>query len=255
MTINITNSPLVVYTRLSPNNSGRRVHVIDRITPHCVVGQCTAEGLGDWFANPSSKCSANYGIDRDGRVALYVDEGDRSWCSSSNENDQRAVTIECASDATAPFAFRDGVYKKLIELCIDICRRNGKRKLLWFGEKEKSLAYEPSADEMVLTVHRWFAAKDCPGEWLYSRLGELADAVTRGLAGEDVGEDEASVPVKPNYTPPIKNPITATFPPDPSVFLIQLIMQYNGYWDKPDGHKSKAFFDKLEQFVQDMKSC
>lgn len=252
--MNSTNSPLAVYTKLSPNNSGRRVHAIDRITPHCVVGQCTAESLGEWFANPSSKCSANYGIDRDGRVALYVDEGDRSWCSSSNENDQRAVTIECASDATAPYAFRDVVYEKLVELCIDICRRNGKRKLLWLGEKNKSLAYEPAGDEMVLTVHRWFAAKECPGEWLYSRLGELADAVTRGLAGD--GEDTAITPVRPNYTPPIKNPISATFPPDPSVFILQMVMQFNGYWDeRPTGHKSKQFFDKLEEFVRDMKSC
>ena len=113
---------------------------IDRITPHCVVGQCTAEGLGDWFAKSSTQASSNYGIDRDGRVGLYVEEKNRSWCSSSNANDQRAITIECASDTSEPYAFRDVVYQTLIKLCVDICKRNGKKKLIWFGDKDKTLS-------------------------------------------------------------------------------------------------------------------
>ena len=178
-----TNSSMVVYTKLSPNHSGQRTHSIDRITPHCVVGQCTAEGLGDWFAKSSTQASSNYGIDKDGRVSLYVEEKNRSWCSSSNANDQRAVTIECASDTSEPYAFRDIVYQKLIALCVDICRRNGKKKLLWFGDKEKTLNYSPKADEMVLTVHRWFANKSCPGNWMYARMGDLAEKVTVQLGG------------------------------------------------------------------------
>ncbi len=179
-----TNSPLVAYTRLSLNHSGERIQPIDRITPHCVVGQCTAESLGDWFAKASTKASSNYGIDKDGRIGMYVEEKNRSWCSSSNANDQRAVTIECASDAAEPYAFRDVVYQTLIRLCVDICQRNGKRKLLWLGDKEKTLAYVPAPDEMVLTVHRWFAGKSCPGDWLYSRLGDLAATVTAALHAE-----------------------------------------------------------------------
>ena len=93
-----TNSGMVDYTRLSPNHSGQRTHTIDRISPHCVVGHCTAEGLGDWFARSSTQASSNYGIDRNGRVGHYVEEKNRSWCTSSNANDQRAVTIECASE-------------------------------------------------------------------------------------------------------------------------------------------------------------
>lgn len=178
-----TNSPLVVHTRLSPNHSGQRTHSIDRITPHCVVGQCTAEGLGDWFAKTSTQASSNYGIDKDGRVGLYVEEKNRSWCSSSGANDHRAVTIECASDSSEPYAFRDGVYTALIRLCADICKRNGKTKLLWLGDKEKTLAYEPAADEMVLTVHRWFANKSCPGNWLMARMDDLAEKVTASLGG------------------------------------------------------------------------
>ena len=181
--MSFTNSSMVAYTKLSPNHSGQRTHSIDRITPHCVVGQCTAEGLGDWFAKSSTKASSNYGIDKDGRVGLYVEEKNRSWCSSSNANDQRAVTIECASDTSEPYAFRDVVYQKLIVLCVDICKRNGKKKLLWFGDKEKTLNYSPKADEMVLTVHRWFANKSCPGNWMYARMGDLAEKVTVALGG------------------------------------------------------------------------
>ena len=178
-----TNSSMVAYTKLSPNHSGQRTMAIDRITPHCVVGQCTAEGLGDWFAKSSTQASSNYGIDKDGRVGMYVEEKNRSWCSSSNANDQRAITIECASDTTEPYAFRDIVYQKLIELCIDICKRNGKNKLIWFGDKDKTLNYSPKSGEMILTVHRWFANKSCPGNWMYARMGDLAEKVTKALQG------------------------------------------------------------------------
>ena len=178
-----TNSSMVVYKKLSPNHSGQRTHSIDRITPHCVVGQCTAEGLGEWFEKQSTQASSNYGIDRDGRVALYVEEKNRSWCSSSNDNDQRAITIECASDTTEPYAFRDVVYQTLIKLCIDICKRNGKNKLIWFGDKDKTLNYSPKSGEMLLTVHRWFANKSCPGNWMYARMGDLASKVTAALGG------------------------------------------------------------------------
>ena len=178
-----TNSPLVSYTKLSPNHSGQRTHSIDRITPHCVVGQCSVETLGNIFAPTSRQASCQYGIGVDGRVGMYVEEKNRSWCSSSNANDQRAVTIECASDTEAPYAFKDVVYNKLIELCVDICKRNSKSKLLWLGDKTKTLNYTPKSDEMVLTVHRWFANKSCPGDWLYNRLGNLATAVTKQLGG------------------------------------------------------------------------
>ena len=177
----MSNSPLVVYTKLSPNHSGQRTHSIDRITPHCVVGQCSVETLGNIMYPTSRQASCNYGIGPDGRVGMYVEEKNRSWCSSSNANDQRAVTIECASDTYHPYAMNNKVYNTLIELCTDICLRNGKKKLIWFGDKNKSLNYIPAADEMVLTVHRWFANKSCPGDWLYSRLGDVAAKVTARL--------------------------------------------------------------------------
>ena len=178
-----TNSPLVAYTKLSPNHSGQRTHSIDRITPHCVVGQATAERICDCFISPDRQASCNYGIGTDGRVSLCVEEKNRSWCSSSRENDQRAITIECASDTSAPYAMNSKVYESLIKLCTDICQRNGKKKLLWFADKAKTLNYAPKADEMVLTVHRWFANKSCPGDWMYARMGDLASKVTAALGG------------------------------------------------------------------------
>ena len=177
----MSNSPLVDCKVISPNRNSPRNHAIDRLTPHCVVGQLSAEAIGSCFAPVSRQASCNYGIGYDGRVALICDEGDRSWCSSSPSNDHRAITIECASDKEHPYAMNSVVYEKLILLCADICRRYGKKKVLWLGSKEAALAYQPKADEMVLTAHRWFAAKACPGDWLYSRYGELAGRINQLL--------------------------------------------------------------------------
>lgn len=178
----MSNSNLVTYTRLSPNHSGKRTHSIDRITPHCVVGQLTAAGIAACFTSRSRAASCNYGIGKDGQISLIVDEGNRSWCSSSAANDQRAVTIECSSDTKHPYAMTSAVYKSLVDLCVDICQRNGKKKLLWRGNESRSLNYKPNDDEMILTAHRFFANKACPGDWLYSRFGKLADDVTKKLA-------------------------------------------------------------------------
>lgn len=183
-----TNSSMVSYTRISPNHSGQRTHSIDRITPHCVVGQLSAESICGCFTSPSRQASCNYGIGTDGKVSLCVEEKNRSWCSSSNANDQRAVTVECASDKTEPYAMNSRVYDSLVKLCTDICRRNGKKKLLWLGDRNKTLNYTPKPDEMVLTVHRWFANKSCPGNWLYSRLGDLSAKVTAALGGSSVSK-------------------------------------------------------------------
>ena len=126
----MSNSKLVSYTGLSPNHSGRRVCQISRITPHAVVGQLSVERICSCFADKDRQASCNYAIGADGRIGLCVDEQNRSWCSSSRDNDQRAITIECASDLTEPYAMKPEVYSALVELCTDICRRNGKRKLV-----------------------------------------------------------------------------------------------------------------------------
>lgn len=176
-----SNSALAEYVLISPNNGGKRTASIDRITPHCVVGQVSIESLGAWFQKKEIEASSNYGIDVNGRIGIFVPEDSRSWCSSNKSNDDRAVTIECASDSYHPYAMTDAVWASLISLCVDICVRNGKKKLLWLGDKNKTLEYAPKSDEMILTVHRWFDNKECPGDWLYTRLGQLAALVTSGI--------------------------------------------------------------------------
>ncbi len=177
----MADSPLVTYTRISPNRDSPRSHPIDRITIHCYVGQVTAQRGCDGFLSPGKQASCNYVVGYDGSIGLCVPEGDRSWCSSSPDNDHRAVTIETASDSFAPYAVTEEAYAALLDLCTDICRRHGKDKLLWLEDRERTLAYAPAEDEMVLTVHRWFANKACPGEWLLARQGEIAREVTRRL--------------------------------------------------------------------------
>lgn len=173
-----TNSPLVSYTKLSPNHSGTRTHDIDTVTIHCVVGQCSVETLGNIFAPTSRKASSNYGIGSDGRVGLYVEEKNRSWCSSNAANDHRAVTIEVASDTKAPYAVGDKAYAALIDLVTDICKRNGIKKLIWSTEKNDRVNHVGGCN---MTVHRDYANKSCPGDYLYNRHGAIAAEVNERL--------------------------------------------------------------------------
>lgn len=181
-----TNSPLVTYTNISPNKTSPRTHAIDTITIHCYVGQVTAKAGCDYFATTGRSASCNYVVGYDGSIGLCVEEKDRSWCSSSASNDHRAITIETASDTTHPYAITDDAYNALIDLCTDICKRNGIKELLW--QADKSLIGQ--VDKQNMTVHRWFAAKACPGDYIYNRLGDIAAAVNANLnsGGEVVVE-------------------------------------------------------------------
>lgn len=182
----------------SPNRNKVRTNKIIYFTPHCMVGQMTAKRCGELFANVSYQASSNYGIGKDGEIGGYVDEEDRSWCSSSAWNDNRAITVECASDTKHPYAMNQKVWNSLVKLAVDICQRYGKNKMLWFNDKKTTLAYVPKSNEMVITCHRFFAQKSCPGDWLYSRLGKFADEVNAKLATD-------YIPV----TPVVEKPNTA----------------------------------------------
>lgn len=185
----MSNSSLVNYTKISPNKTSPRNHAIDTITIHCVVGQCTVETLGETFAKKSRKASSNYGIGLDGKIGLYVDESDRSWCSSNAANDNRAITIEVASDTTPPYAVNKKAMESLIKLVADICKRNGIKKLLWKGDK--SLVGQ--IDKQNMTVHRWFANKECPGEYLYNKHSYIANEVNKILGAASVDKSEPNV--------------------------------------------------------------
>lgn len=178
-----SNSPLVTYKRITNNKTSPRNHAIDTITIHCIVGQWTAKQGCDYFATTDRECSANYVVGKDGSIGLSVEEKDRSWCSSSSSNDHRAITIEVASDTAHPYAVTDEAYNALIKLVADICKRNGIKKLLW--KADKSLIGQ--VDKQNMTVHRWFANKSCPGEYLYSRHSDIA-AKVNALLGDSAGE-------------------------------------------------------------------
>lgn len=178
----MSNSPLVAYTRISPNRTPGRTHAIDTVTIHCVVGQCTAETLGAVFADASRRASSNYGVGKDGRIGMYVAECDRSWCSSNSANDARAVTIEVASDTYHPYAVTDAAYKATIKLVADICKRNGIKKLVWSTNKGERVNHVNGCN---MTVHRDYANKACPGDYLYSRMGDIAAKVNAMLDGGD----------------------------------------------------------------------
>lgn len=177
----MSNSSLVTCTKISPNKTSPRNHAIDTITIHCAVGQFTAKELINLSnfvkRDPIYGSSCNYAVGCDGSIGLCVEEKDRSWCSSNGPNDHRAITIEVASDKTHPYKVTDKAYEALIKLLVDICKRNKIKELKW--KADKSLIGKPSQQNM--TVHRWFANKACPGEYLYERHGQIATAVNKQL--------------------------------------------------------------------------
>lgn len=169
----MSNSSLVDYKKISPNKNSPRNHKIDTITIHCVAAQCTVESLGNVFSAPLRQASSNYGIGEDGRIGMYVEEKDRSWCSSNAANDHRAITIEVSSDSKPPYAVTNKAYNALIKLLADICKRNGIKELKWKADKNLI----GKVNEQNMTVHRWFANKDCPGDYLYRRHSDIAKKV------------------------------------------------------------------------------
>lgn len=211
-TMGFSNSPLATVTMISPNRTPNRNHAIDTITIHCFVGQVTAKRGCEVFQPSSKKASCNYVVGYDGSIGLCVEEKDRSWCTggtkkvngiSGSSNDYQAVTIEVASDNKHPYAITEKAMAALIELCADICRRNGIKQLLWKGEK--SLVGQPSKQNM--TVHRWFAAKACPGDYIYERLPDIAAKVNAKLGASGTAPQ---VPATPVSSVPYKVRITAT---------------------------------------------
>lgn len=200
-----TNSSLVNYTKLSSNHSGQRNHAIDTITIHCIVGQWTAKKGCDYFASTSRQASCNYVVGKDGSIGLCVEEKNRSWCSSSSSNDNRAVTIEVASDTSHPYAVTDAAYNALINLVADICKRNGIKKLVWSTNKTDRVNHKNGCN---MTVHRDFANKSCPGEYLYSRHGDIANKVNAKLGVST--STSTSKPVSSTSTSTNKTTTTTT---------------------------------------------
>lgn len=182
----MSNSTLAGYTRITKNRTSPRNHKIDTITIHCYVGQVTAKQGCDYFATTDREASANYVVGKDGSIGISVEEKDRSWCSSSPPNDHRAVTIEVASEDKHPYAVTDKAYAALLDLVTDICRRNGIKKLVWSTNKNERVNHLNGCN---MTVHRDYANKACPGDYLYNRHGAIAAEVNRRL-GDSAAEPE-----------------------------------------------------------------
>lgn len=186
---NYTDSPLVTYTNLTDHCNYNRNHKIDTITIHCFVGQVTAKRGVDYFATTDRACSSNYVIGKDGDIGLSVKERDRSWCTSSSENDHRAITIEVASDTKEPYAVTDKAYDALIKLVADICQRNDIKKLVWSKNKADRVGHKNGCN---MTVHRDYANKSCPGTYLYNKHQDIADEVNAILSKDNGGNQPVS---------------------------------------------------------------
>lgn len=176
----MSNSSLVSYTRLSPNHYNGRAYRITKITPHYMAGDLSVETCGAVFAPTSRRASSNYGIGSDGRVAMYVEEKNAAWTSSNWDNDNRAITIECANKPDS--SLTDACWRSLVNLCVDICRRNGIDELVYTGTRQGNL-----------TRHNMFADTSCPGKWLQARLPQLAKEVNERLGNAPSGETEDGI--------------------------------------------------------------
>ena len=178
-------SSLVDYIKISPNKTSPRNHKIDTITIHCMAGNLTIETCANVFAPTSRKASSNYGVGTDGRIGCYVDEADRSWCSSNRANDMRAITIEVANDGGADTGWHvSGVaMNSLIKLVADVCKRNNIKKLVWSDNKDDRINHKNGCN---MTVHRDFKNKACPGDYLMSKMSYIADEVNKllGASGD-----------------------------------------------------------------------
>ena len=184
-------SKLVDYFQLSPRRNSPRLYKIDGIIIHCYVGQVSVERAGKgWSTYDPKGGSANYLVAFDGKIGQYVPESDRAWTTggkwavngmTGREFDHHTVTIEVASDATAPYAITDAAYKSLVKLCADICQRNAIRELKWQGDKNLVGVW----DKQNMGAHRWFTNKECPGDYIFNRLGQIAREVNQILNGDE----------------------------------------------------------------------
>lgn len=202
---------IVDFKQISPFRTSPRNNPIDTVTIHCYVGQVTVERMGRGFSTANKNASSNYGVGYDGRIGMFVEECDRAWTTggkdkngnpiyvngiSGSMNDHRAITVEVASDSKSPYAVKPAAMEGLIRLMVDVCKRNpGIHRLRW--KADKSLVGKP--EEQNMTVHRWFANKSCPGDYLYSQMGYIAQEVNRRLDAEvidDIDEEEDDMTIE-----------------------------------------------------------
>lgn len=239
----MSNSRLVSYTKLSPNRDHTRNHAIDKITIHHMAGDMSVETCGNLFANPNREASANYGIGSDGRVGLYVDEGDRAWASASPSNDNRAINIEVANCATGgDWPVSDAAYNKLIDLCVDICQRNGIKALNYTGDADGNL-----------TEHRMFMATACPGPYLHERMPQIAAAVNARLGAAEVPAEDNNTNTK-EETINMELRMLSRGMEGNDVRAAMLLMKDKGYYPDDIWRGDKLFGPKMEAGLRRMQA-
>lgn len=177
------NSSLIDGVLLTNNCSKPRNHEVDTITPHYMSWYIDAETCCESFVPSIRQASANYCIGKDGEIWLNVEEENRAWTSGSYSNDNRAITIECANymDGARYGELPAPTWDSLVALCVDICQRYGKKRLMYVGSADYSLLDDGC---MLLTKHKWFQNTDCPGPWLDYKFGNLAAEVNQILGSE-----------------------------------------------------------------------
>ena len=219
----MSNSPLVNYTKISPNKNSPRLKPIKKITVHHMAGNLSVETVGNIFASSTRDASSTYGIGTDGRVGMYVEEKDRAWTSSNADNDHQAITIEVANDGGAPdWHVSDTALNKLIDLCVDICKRNGIERLNYTGDTKGNL-----------TRHNMFAATACPGPYLQSKFPYIASEVNKRLADGTIthtvapGETLYGIGKKYNVSPIILQAINGIADPTSISIGTKLIIHAN----------------------------
>lgn len=233
----MSNSNLVVYTKLSPHCTKPRSGKIRGISIHTMAGPGSVEGCGQVFQ--TSEASSHYGIGPDGRIGQYVLEENRAWCCS-HKVDHDVVTIEVSSIQAykEPYECTEAAYRSLIDLCVDICQRNGIQKLIWKEGRQYCPAFTENWAACNMVPHRYTTdkGKSCPGNYLFGKYGEIAEEVNRRLSGEDEEMDIAE--------------IISKMTPDQAYQIMQLAEQYiktipEPEWSKEEGHWDKATADKV----------
>lgn len=219
-------SPLTDFTDISPNNSGQRTQEIIYNIPHCTAVSIPAKRIGEIFEKPSRNASCNYGLGNDGKIVGVCPEEWRSWCTSSNWVDQRGITFEISSSNVAPYKLDKVAFENWKTLSVDIMKRYGKTRLLYFPDKETAKAYKVKDGEMVIMLHRWFASKACPGDWLVQRLPEAVAEINARV--QEIAPVQA--PEGEEYT--IKSGDTLTKIGIMYGFTADELAAYNGLSDK-----------------------
>lgn len=212
-------SPLATTTIISPNKN-KRNHVIDTITIHTMASNATAVSCGNYFAKSSTQASSNYGIDSKGKIACYVPEEYRSWATSNAPNDHRAITIEVASDTGAPdWHASDWAMSSLVSLITDVCKRNGIKKLVWSTSKSDRVNHRNGCN---MTVHRDYALKSCPGDYLMSKHPWIVEQVNNKLlmsAPTIVPSTPTTIPSAPSTSKYMYNNIDLSPVFDPTFYV------------------------------------